>query len=399
MSTTISSTVDVQRIVAGVRAVCGSSDGLTLLHGPSFEGNESKYVQECIQTGWVSSAGSYVGEFEKRLAEFTGAKFAVAVVNGTAALHIALMLAGVNRGDEVLMPSLTFIATANAASYCGAIPHFCDVSPATLGLCPIKLREHLAQVAERRADGCHNRQTQRRIAAIVPMHTFGHPVDLNGLMAVAEEWGIPLVEDAAESLGSYYQGKHTGRFGKLSILSFNGNKVITTGAGGAILSEDEALARHAKHITTTAKLPHAWEFIHDEIGYNYRMPNINAALGVAQLERLPELLRRKRTLVQRYLEAFQCVEGARIFTEPPGCRSNYWLNVLLLERADQPERDRLLTALNDAGLQSRPVWRPMHELRMYEHCPRMDLSNTRNLALRIVNVPSSAGLVTGDTDG
>ncbi len=379
-------------LVAAVRSVVGSSDELVLLHGPSFAGNESLYVEECIRTGWVSSAGSYVTRFEKQLAEFTGAGYAVCVVNGTAALHIALMLAGVERDSEVLTQSLTFVATANAISYCGAIPHFCDVEQRTLGLDAAKLAEHLESHAQRRGGACINRQTGRRISAIVPMHTFGHPVDLDPLLALGEKWGIPIVEDAAESLGSFYRGKHTGTLGRLGILSFNGNKIVTTGAGGAILTNDEALARRAKHITTTAKLPHAWEYVHDEVGYNYRMPNINAALGCGQLEQLPGVLEQKRRLAERYALALAGVEGAATFPEPANCRSNYWLNVVLLDRADMAQRDRILAALNGANLQSRPIWMPMHQLSMYQECPRGDLSITEDLAARAINVPSSASL-------
>ena len=387
---------NVQQVVAAIRAAVGNPSGPVLLHGPSLSGNEGRYVQECIETGWVSSAGSYVTKFEQRLADFTGATHAVAAVNGTAALHVALMLAGVGRDDEVLMPSLTFVATANAAMYCGAVPHWCDVSYRTLGLDPAKLADHLARVAEPRGGGCFNRETGRRVAAVVPMHTFGHPVDMAGLTAVAERWHLPIVEDAAESLGSYFDGKHTGRFGRLGVLSFNGNKVITTGAGGAILADDPALAARAKHLTTTAKLPHAWEYVHDEVGYNYRMPNVNAAIGCGQLERLPEFLERKRRLAERYMRAFSDVPGVRVFTEPERSRSNYWLNTLVLDRADMAARDVLLSALNEAGLQSRPVWRPMHQLPMYAQCPRMDLGVTNDLAPRVINVPSSATLGDGD---
>jgi perosamine synthetase len=384
--------LDIARIVGAVRDVVGERPKPVLLHGPSLAGNEWQYVKECIDTAWVSSAGSYVTRFEKMLAEFTGATQAVAVVNGTAALHVALLLAGVAQGDEVLMPSLTFVATANATSYCGATPHFCDVSTATLGIDTDKLDAHLKKFAERRNSGCYNRQTGNRISAIVPMHTFGHPVDLAGLMEVAQRHGLVIVEDAAESLGSYYNGKHTGRFGRVGILSFNGNKIVTTGAGGAIITDDEKLATHARHITTTAKVPHAWEFIHDEVGFNYRMPNINAAIGCGQLEQLPGFLERKRKLAQRYVEAFAYVPGVSVFTEPPNSKSNYWLNAVLLDRPDQAARDATLKALNDAGFQSRPIWRPMHQLTMYRDCPRMDLSVTEDLGARVINIPSSATL-------
>jgi perosamine synthetase len=383
----------IDRIVAAVQWVAGA--GGALLHAPTFAGNEWTYVKECIDTAWVSSAGAYVDRFERMLAEYTGAKHAVAVVNGTAALHVALRLAGVERGDEVLIPSLTFVATANAVTYCGATPHFCDVEAKTLGLDPAKLEAHLRQIAENRDGTVVNRKTGARISAIVPMHTFGHPVDLAGLLAVAGEWKIPVVEDAAESLGSFYRGRHTGTLGRLGVLSFNGNKIITTGGGGAILTDDAALAKRAKHITTTAKLPHAWEFIHDETGYNYRMPNINAALGCAQLEQLPGLLERKRRLAERYTSMLQGVAGIRVQREPQGCRSNYWLNTLVLEQRHRQLRDDLLRALNQAGLQCRPVWRPMHQLPMYQACQRMHLSVSEDLSARLINVPSSAGLLPG----
>lgn len=383
----------IGRIIDRVRSVAGASPGPVLLHQPLFEGNESRYVQECIETGWVSSAGNFVTQFERQLCELAGSRHAIAVVNGTAALHIALMLAGVESGDEVLMPSLTFVATANAVAYCAAIPHFCDVSSKTLGIDPGKLDEYLQTIGEVRGDDCRNRQTGRKIAAIVPMHTFGHPVEMNELMEVAKRWRIPIVEDAAESLGSYYGGKHTGVFGRLGILSFNGNKIVTTGGGGAILTDDDELAAKARHITTTAKIPHPWEYVHDVTGYNYRMPNLNATLGCAQLERLPDFLDRKRRLAQRYMDAFADMQDVKVFVEPPGCRSNYWLNTLILSEADIRLRDRLLFELNEAKLQSRPAWRPMHQLSMYKDCPRMDLSQTEDLAMRIVNVPSSAGLV------
>jgi perosamine synthetase len=302
----------------------------------------------------------------------------------------------VEADTEVIMPSLTFVATANAAVYCGAIPHFCDVSPRTLGMDPIRLRQYLDAVAGRRDIGCFNRLTGRRIAAIVPMHTFGHPVEMNELIDVARDWHIPIVEDAAESLGSYYRGRHTGTFGLLGVLSFNGNKIVTAGAGGAILTNDDALAHRARHISTTAKVAHRWEYVHDEVGYNYRMPNLNAALACAQLERLADFVERKRKLAGMYQQAFADVQGLSVFSEPENCRSNYWLNALLLTGADMNQRDKLLAALNEANLQSRPVWKPMHELPMYINCPRMELNITSELAQRIVNVPSGAGLIESD---
>ncbi|MCE9545316.1 MAG: LegC family aminotransferase [Planctomycetia bacterium] len=384
-----------QRIVAAVRDALGSPTEPLLLHGPVFAGNEWRYLKDCIDTSNVSSSGSYVTEFENRLAQYTGAAHVIATVNGTTALHLALMLAGTDRDTEVLLPSLTFVATANAVAHCGAIPHFCDVENRTMGMDAGKLADHLQSMAERRKDGCYNRRTGRRIAAIVPMHTFGHPVDLDPLLELSRRWNVPVVEDAAESLGSSYHGRHTGTFGKIGILSFNGNKVVTTGGGGAILTNDDELGQHAKHLATTAKVPHPWEFVHDETGYNYTMPSLNAALGCAQMEQLPGFLDHKRKLAQLYIKALSGLEaeGVTVFAEPPGCVSNYWLNALVLDSADEKVRDELLGALNDAHLQCRPIWRPMHMLSMYADCPRMDMAVTESLAARVINLPSSANLL------
>ena len=385
--------VDVQQVLAAVRNVVGHPKEPVLLHGPVFEGNELRYVADCIGTGWVSSAGEAVEQFEDQLARLTGAAQAVAVVSGTAALHVAYLLAGVEAGTEILMPSLTFVATANACSYCNATPHFCDVERRTLGLDPAKLDDHLKNVATLRGGGCFNRQTGRRIAALVPVHAMGHPADLPALLEVAARWHVPVVEDAAEAVGSYQNGRHVGTSGRLGVLSFNGNKTVTTGGGGAILTDDVALAERARHLTTTARVAGTWEYVHDEIGFNYRMPNINAALGCAQLECLPELLRRKRTVAERYIEAFGDVRGVRLLIEPDGCRSNYWLNTLLLDRADVALRDEILRALNEAQLPSRAVWRPMHLLDIYRNCPRADLTVTEEVSRQAVNVPSGPGLV------
>lgn len=362
------------------------------LHEPCFEGNEWKYVKECLDTGWVSSVGKYVDQFEEKLAEYTGAKRAIAVVNGTAALHISLMLAGVEANDEVLVPDLTFIATANAITYCGAVPHFVDVEERTMGLDPYKLADYLLEIAELRSSGCFNRHTGRRIKAVVPMHTFGHPVDLDALVEVCQKFHLELIEDAAESLGSFYKGRHTGNWGNLSTLSFNGNKTITTGGGGAILTNDEELGKMAKYITTTAKVPHKWNFYHDQIGFNYRMPNINAALGCAQLEQLPEFLVRKRTLAKRYIDAFSSVGGLRVFEEPTFAQSNYWLNVLMLEDGYKEYRDDILTVTNNSGIMTRPVWILMHKLPMFSTCPKMDVRVAEDLEARIINIPSSVFL-------
>ncbi len=382
----------IQEIVKRVDKVMEGNARPIPLHLPSFIGNEWKYVKECIDTGWVSSVGAYVDKFEKVTAEYTGAKYAVATVNGTAALHIALLMAGVKSGDEVLSPALTFIATTNAISYCNAVPHFIDVEEATMGIDAAKLREYLSKNFVKQGGSLVNKATGRRVGAVVGMHTFGFPFDLDGVLDVCKSFGVPLVEDAAESLGSYYKGKHTGTFGLVGTLSYNGNKTITTGGGGMILTNDEKIAKHAKHITTTAKVPHKWEYVHDEVGYNYRLPNLNAALGVAQMESLPGLIEKKRAIADRYIKAFAGLEGAKIFSEASDTKVNYWLNTLVLAKGKESLRDGLLTALIDAQIFSRPIWRPMHELQMFSQCPKADLSATESLCARVVNVPSSSHL-------
>ena len=379
-----------QQVVDAVRSVVGP--GPVALHEPWFAGNEWAYLKECLDTTFVSSVGKYVDRFEAELAEYTGASRAVAVVNGTAALHVALRLAGVQPGDEVVIPTLTFVATATAVAYCGATPHFADSEERTLGLDPQALREHLQRIAEVRSGQCVNRATGRVIRALVPMHTFGHAVDVEGVLAVARDFHMLLVEDAAESLGSTYHGRHTGTFGVMGTLSFNGNKTITTGGGGAVLFNDLELAKRAKHLTTTAKIPHRWEYRHDEVGYNYRLPNINAALGCAQLEQLPGFLEAKRRIFERYQSAFARVRSARLVAEPEGCRSNYWLQTLLLDEGDASQRDAILSATNDAGLMTRPSWTLMHQLAPYSAGPRMELPGAESLARRLINLPSSAQL-------
>lgn len=389
---TLSTKTTAEVVLEATRRVVPSSAGRVALHEPEFRGNEWRYLKECLDTGWVSSAGAYVDRFEQMLAAVTQAKHAIVVVNGTAALHVCLLLAGVQQGDEILMPTLTFIATANAISYAGAVPHFVDSEERTLGVDADKLEAYLRGIAEVRDSVCRNKRTGATIRALVPMHTFGHPVDLDSLAQLCDKWHLHLIEDAAESLGSLYKGRHTGTYGLVSALSFNGNKVVTSGGGGAILTNDAALAARAKHLTTTARTPHRWSFIHDEIGYNYRLPNINAALGCAQLERLPDVLDRKRRLAERYIQAFSNVDDARIAVEPPGTRSNYWLVALILSRADLELRDAVLRVLNENDLQARPVWTLMHRLPMYSSCPRMDLEAAESLDARIVNLPSSAAL-------
>jgi perosamine synthetase len=381
---------DPYEVLKALKSVLPSGPDNIELHEPSFSGNEWNYVKECLDTGWVSSAGKYVDEFERRVAEYTGVRKAVAVVNGTSALHVCLLLVGVKPGDEVLVPALTFVATANAVAYCSAVPHFVDSEERTLGLDPFKLRAYLEKSAEVRSEGCFNRATGRRIKAVIPMHAFGHPVDLDPLADVCKQFKLDLVEDAAESLGSFYKGQHTGNHGRVSALSFNGNKVVTTGGGGAILTNDEELGKLAKHLTTTAKEPHRWEFNHDQVGYNYRLPNLNAALGCAQLEDLPVFLARKRALAKQYRQVFADVPGVKFFTEPDLSRSNYWLNVILLDENLTGERDNLLTLTNDHGIMTRPAWTLMHKLPMFSQCPRMDLSFAENIKRRLINIPSSA---------
>lgn len=363
------------------------------LHEPSFKGNEWAYVKECIDTGWVSSVGSYVNRFENDLAEVTGANHAIVVSNGTSGLQIALQLAGVEAGDEVIIPALSFVATANAVRHCGAQPHFADSDYASLGLSVPALAAYLADIVEQRDGAAIDKYTDRRIAAIVPMHTFGHPVDMPALMELAQRHGIAVVEDAAESLGSLIGERHTGTHGLCAMLSFNGNKIVTTGGGGAIITNDAALAKRAKHITTTAKQPHPWAFFHDEVGYNYRMPNLNAALGCAQLEQLGGFLAAKRELTSRYADALRDVAGVSLFTERPGTRANYWLQTLILDTDVADQRDSILSHTNSAGQMTRPVWELLTTLPMYDKCPAMDIPVSRDLARRIINLPSSPQLV------
>lgn len=378
------------QVVNAIRTVVGP--GPVALHEPCFRGNEWDYLKECLDSTYVSSVGKFVDRFEADLALYTGAKHAVAVVNGTAALHIALRLAGIQPNDEVLIPALTFVATANAVTYCGATPHFVDSEERTLGMSPQLLRDYLEDITTIRNHQCLNRITGRIIRALVPVHTFGHPVDIEGLSAIARDFHLALVEDAAESIGSAIQGRHTGTFGLIGTLSFNGNKTITTGGGGAILTNNSELAKHAKHLTTTAKVLHQWNYEHDEIGYNYRLPNLNAALGCAQLEQLPDFLAVKRKIFERYQAAFAKVPQMHIVAEPVGCRGNYWLQALLLDESAAGQRDAILAATNDAGLMTRPTWTLMHRLIPYRTSPKMNLSVAESLERRLINLPSSTYL-------
>lgn len=359
------------------------------LHEPCFNGNEKAYLNECIDSTFVSSVGKFVDRFEVEFARAVGAKYAVATVNGTAALHISLILAGVERGDEVITQPLTFIATANAISYCGATPIFLDVDRDTMGLSPDALRRFLEEECVIQKGRCVNRFSGKTIKACVPMHTFGHPCRIDEIKKICDEWHIALVEDAAESLGSYYKGKHTGTFGTLGAFSFNGNKIITSGGGGVIVTDDEALAKRAKHLTTTAKIPHKWEYVHDEIGYNYRLPNLNAALLCAQLEQLENFLENKRVLAVTYEEFFKS-KNIRFVKESSDARANYWLNAILLD--DAGIRNEFLEYTNNNNVMTRPIWTLMHKLDMFNSCQHDTLTNALFLEERIVNIPSSVRL-------
>ncbi|MBO7607679.1 MAG: LegC family aminotransferase [Paludibacteraceae bacterium] len=380
---------ELKKITDFIRDLYGGGDFIPL-SVPVFAGNEKKYLNECIDSTFVSSVGKFVDRFEDDIAKFTGCKRAVVCVSGTNALHMSLMVAGVERDDEVLTQALTFIATCNALSYIGAMPVFIDVDRDTMGLSPTAVRNWLEKNAEIKDGQCFNRNSGRRVKACVPMHTFGHPVHLDELVEVCDEYHIELVEDAAESIGSLYKGKHTGTFGRVGALSFNGNKTITTGGGGMMLFNDEELGKFAKHITTQAKVPHRWEFRHDHIGYNYRMPNINAALGCAQLENIDKYVESKRQTAAAYKEFFKNVPDVEFFSEPADCRSNYWLNAILLK--DRDRQQEFLQFSNDNGIMTRPIWELMNRLPMFEKCENDGLENTLYFADRVVNIPSSVRL-------
>lgn len=373
-------------IVAFIRKLYGTEKFIPL-HAPSFGGNEKKYLNECVDTTFVSSVGKFVDRFEEMISDYTGAKKAVVCVNGTNALHMAMMLVGVERGDEVITQALTFVATCNAISYIGAHPVFIDVDRDTMGLSSAAMNEWLSENTEIKNKQCYNKYTGRRVKACLPMHTFGHPVHLDELVEVCNRYHLELVEDAAESLGSFYKGKHTGTFGKIGAISFNGNKTITTGGGGMLLFQDEELGKYAKHLTTQAKVPHRWEFVHDHIGYNYRMPNINAALGCAQMEQLDEMLKNKRETAEKYKAFFDNNSEVEFFTEPENCQSNYWLNAIILNNKE--EQQAFLQHTNDNGVMTRPIWELMSRLPMFKDCQTDGLVNTQWFADRVVNIPSS----------
>ena len=377
---------DFQAIIDIIRARYPEQDGPIPVHAPVMGDIEKAYLVACVDSSFVSSVGSYVTCFEQEIAKFCGARHAIATVNGTAALHMALLLAGVRHGDLVLTQSLTFVATANAIAHCGAVPCFLDISRETLGLDPAELATYLSERCRHEDGRLLDKQTGRRVAACVPMSTFGHPADLPRIVALCREYGLPLIEDAAEALGSWRDSRHMGTFGLIGVLSFNGNKVITTGGGGMILTDDDGLATRARHLTTTAKQPHPWAYFHDEVGYNYRLPNLNAAFGCAQLERLPLLLADKRQLASEYAVALADL-GVPLVAEPTGCVSNYWLCAMLL--SGPAERDAFLAEAVAAGIQCRPTWAPLHRLPMYTESPRRSLPITEEIADRLVNLPST----------
>nr|WP_102416549.1 LegC family aminotransferase [Vibrio cyclitrophicus]PMF14531.1 aminotransferase DegT [Vibrio cyclitrophicus] len=362
------------------------TDEFIPLHAPTFNGNEKAYVMETIDSTFVSSVGKFVDDFERKIEAYTGTAKAVATVNGTAALHAALYMADVQRGDLVITQALTFVATCNALYHMGAEPIFVDVSPVSLGLCPKAVDSFLSEHAETTEAGCIHKQTGKRIKAVVPMHTFGHPVELDELVAVCLKWNLVLVEDAAESLGSFYKGKHTGTMGDVSAISFNGNKIITTGGGGMVLCKTEELGARTKHVTTTAKVPHPYEFFHDEPGFNYRMPNLNAALGCAQMEVIEQYLKQKRQLAKCYENLFNGTDF-QFVTEPDYAESNYWLNAIICP--DKKSREEILAGTNSAGVMTRPIWQLMHRLPMFENAMRGDLTYSEFIEAHLINLPST----------
>jgi len=372
-------------VVDCIRSVY-KTDSFIPLHEPRFLGNEKKYLNECIDSTFVSSVGKFVDEFENKIASYTGVKYAIATSNGTSALHISLLISGVESGDEVITQPLTFVATCNAISYCNASPVFIDVDKDTMGMSPVALESFLKANTTVKNQQCVNKSTGKIIKACIPMHTFGHPCRIDEIQRICKEWHITLVEDSAESLGSFYSNQHTGTFGDLGIISFNGNKIITSGGGGCILTNNEDLAKKAKHITTTAKEPHKWEYTHDMVGYNYRMPNLNAALIVAQLEQLDGFLKSKRSLAKIYKEFFQNGD-IHFVTDPENAKSNYWLNSIILKGKDQ--RDLFLDETNSQGIMTRPIWALMNKLPMFEEAQCGDLTNAEWLEERVVNIPSS----------
>ncbi len=378
-----------EKIVSFIKNYYGNPDGVIQLHEPRFVGNDRKYVLDAIDSTYVSSVGKYVDRFEEMIRDYTSTKFAIATVNGTAALHMSLLLAGVKKDELVITQPLSFVATCNAISYVGADPLFVDVDMHTLGLSANKLEVFLKEKTEIKNGNCYHKKSNKKISACVPMHTFGHPVEIYKIVELCNLYFIPVIEDAAESIGSKYKNKHTGTFGLLGVFSFNGNKTITTGGGGMIITNDVALAKRAKHITTTAKVPHAWNFFHDEVGFNFRLPNLNAALGCAQMENLPKFLENKRSLALAYQKFFGLI-NVEFVKEREGTVSNYWLNSIILKNRE--ERDQFLTYTNSHGVMTRPIWTLMNKLPMYQHCQSTSLETAHWLEDRVVNIPSTPRL-------
>ena len=382
----------VDGIIETVRSVVGS--GTHALHEPCFEGNELKYLKRCLDTTMVSYVGPYVDEFESELSRFVGVDYCFSTNTGTAALHLALLALDVKPEDEVLLPSFSFVATANSVRYCGATPHFIDIDECSLGVNPDKLDAYLDDLIRMENGEAVNVFTKKPIRAIIVMHTYGHPVDIQKVVNVATKYGLPVIEDAAEALGSFYAGQHVGTIGQIGIFSFNGNKTITTGGGGAVVTNNEALFMKVKHIGSTAKVSHPFELSHDAVGYNYRMPNVNAAIGLGQLENLEIKLSKKRKLTELYLNAFSELQGVRIFSEMANAKSNYWLQVMILDKENSWARDEILAKCQQCGLFVRPAWKPIHQLLPFKLFPRMDLDATRVCAKSLINLPSSPSLVT-----
>ena len=380
----------INQFIKIIRKVCNRRE--LNLHEPFFSGNETKYLEECVSTNFVSSVGIFVSKFEKMLSDLTGAKHVIATVNGTSALHLSLLCLGIRSKDEVLLPTLTFVGSANSIRYCNAIPHFCDISEDDLNLDLDKLRDHLKFTAEKHHAHTINKYTNNRIAAIMPVHVYGQPVDMETLLSIASEYKLTIVEDAAESLGSFLNKKHTGTFGKIGCLSFNGNKIVTTGGGGAILTSDDMLAKQIRHMSTTAKSPHPWELSHDEIGYNYRMPNINAALGCAQLELFSNLLENKRNLHMKYKKELDGIPWLRLISENKESISNYWLNTVILNNNEDCFQKGLVETCHKEKIFLRPSWKPLHLLPMFQSCPKSELNTASFLQKKIINLPSSAFL-------
>ena len=362
------------------------------LHEPTFFLNENEYLNQCIKEGFVSTAGRFVSEFENKIKKFTNSKYVVAVVNGTSAIQVALKLVGVKKNDEVLVPSITFVGSVNAILYNNATPHFVDSELNTLGVDEKKLREYLKQNTIIKKKTSYNKKTKKIIRALIVVHIFGHAAEIKKLKKLSEDFHIPIVEDAAEAIGSYFRDKHLGTYGKVGILSFNGNKTITTGGGGALMTDDKRLALNAKHLTTTAKLPHKWEYIFKEIGYNFRMPNINAALGLAQLKKLKLILSKKRKIYKIYKDHFSKINGVELMREPKNSVSNYWLQTLILEKKYAKYKNLILKETNKKNIGTRPCWKPLHRLKHLQTFPRMDMSNADEIYKRVINIPSSSHL-------